>query len=190
MCFSTPFDQALETAGSNPTSFNEMNETDKKAYDLEKKAFLILTQSLHRDIYHQFVYCTITKALWDMLTTRCEGNAQSRKIKHYLLKKEFEGFTCMNNESLAEMTTRFYHMLSEMHAFTVIATQPEMIARFADALPAKWSSFIEILKQNGVLDSINVYEFIQRLDNKDVQETLKAKRTQATQNPEMYYATP
>ncbi|KAF5814185.1 putative transcription factor interactor and regulator CCHC(Zn) family [Helianthus annuus] len=62
-----------------------------------------------------------------------------------------------------------------------------MVQRFADSLPAKWSSFLEILKQNGVLDTITVYELIQKLENKDVEEKLKAKRTLTPQNPEMCY---
>ncbi|KAJ0915577.1 putative transcription factor interactor and regulator CCHC(Zn) family [Helianthus annuus] len=188
MCFFTPFENELEVAGSNPETYSTMSDDDdKKKFELEKKAFMILTQALHRDIYHQFVYCTTTKSLWDMLTLRCEGNAQSRKIKQELLKKEFEGFTCMENEGLAELSTRFHHLLSEMFAFRVTATPQEMVKRFADSLPAKWSGYLEILKENGVLDTITVYELIQKLENKDVEEKLKAKRTITPQNPEMYY---
>uniref|UniRef100_A0A251UP31 Uncharacterized protein n=1 Tax=Helianthus annuus TaxID=4232 RepID=A0A251UP31_HELAN len=39
-----------------------MSDDDKKKFELEKKAFMILTQALHRDIYHQFAYCTLLKA--------------------------------------------------------------------------------------------------------------------------------
>ncbi|KAJ0604281.1 putative transcription factor interactor and regulator CCHC(Zn) family [Helianthus annuus] len=187
MCFFTPFENELEVAGSNPETYNTMSDDDKKKFELEKKAFMILTQALHRDIYHQFIYCTTTKSLWDMLTLQCEGNAQSRKIKQELLKKEFEGFTCMENEGLAELSTRFHHLLSEMFAFRVTATPQEMVKRFADGLPAKWSGYLEILKENGVLDTITVYELIQKLENKDVEEKLKAKRTITPQNPEMYF---
>ncbi|MFS8024927.1 hypothetical protein Hanom_Chr16g01469021 [Helianthus anomalus] len=72
-----------------------MGECDKKAYDLEKKAFAILTQALHKDIYHQFAYCTTRKNLWDVLEARGEGNATTRKIRHDVLKKKFEGFLFM-----------------------------------------------------------------------------------------------
>ncbi|KAJ0448145.1 hypothetical protein HanLR1_Chr17g0671941 [Helianthus annuus] len=75
MCFFTPFENDLEVAGSNPETYSTMSDDDKKKFELEKKAFMILTQALHRDIYRQFVYCTTTKSLWDMLTLRCEGNA-------------------------------------------------------------------------------------------------------------------
>ncbi|MFS8024874.1 hypothetical protein Hanom_Chr16g01468441 [Helianthus anomalus] len=44
-----------------------MLEDDKKAYDLEKKAFAILTQALNKEIYHQFSYCKDTKTFVDTL---------------------------------------------------------------------------------------------------------------------------
>ncbi|KAJ0843853.1 hypothetical protein HanRHA438_Chr15g0695971 [Helianthus annuus] len=147
-----------------------MLENDKKAYDLEKKAFVILTQALHKDIYHQFGYCTSTKALWDALVARGEGNAATRKTRHDLLKKEFEAFQFMENETLNDMTTRFYHLISEMYSYNVTATQQELVARLADALPPKWSPFIELLKHTGVLDTATIYEFVQKLENKDEEE--------------------
>ncbi|KAJ0848981.1 putative transcription factor interactor and regulator CCHC(Zn) family [Helianthus annuus] len=65
-----------------------------------------------------------------------------------------------------------------------------MIARFADALPPKWSPFIELLKHTGALDAANasLYEFIQKLEHKNEEEIRKAKRIAAAppQNTEMY----
>ncbi|KAF5757965.1 hypothetical protein HanXRQr2_Chr16g0723931 [Helianthus annuus] len=165
-----------------------MQEADKKAYDLENKAFSILTQALHKDIYHKFCYCTSTKDLWDALVARGEGNAATRKTRHDLLKREFESFQFMENETLSDMTTRFYHLISEMYSYGVLATQQEMVARFADALPPKWSSFIELLKLTGTLDTLSIYEFIQKLEHKNDEEIRKAKRIPVPQNNDMYLA--
>ncbi|KAJ0431715.1 putative transcription factor interactor and regulator CCHC(Zn) family [Helianthus annuus] len=84
------------------------------------------------------------------------------------------------------MTTRFYHLISEMCAYGVAATQQDMVNRFADALPPKWSSFIELLKHTKALDEINIYEFIQKLEHKNDEEIRKARRAPAPQNTEMY----
>ncbi|MFS7902274.1 hypothetical protein Hanom_Chr01g00009331 [Helianthus anomalus] len=84
------------------------------------------------------------------------------------------------------MTTRFYHLISEMCAYGVVSTQQDMVNRFADALPPKWSSFIELLKHTGTLDTVNIYEFIQKLEHKNDEEIRKAKRAPAPQNTEMY----
>ncbi|KAJ0859469.1 putative transcription factor interactor and regulator CCHC(Zn) family [Helianthus annuus] len=185
-CFINAFNTNLEVAASTSAGYANMLEDDKKAYDLEKKDFATLTQALNKDIYHQFSYCKDTKTLWDALVARGEGNAATRKSRHDLLKKEFESFQFLENETLNDMTTRFYHLISEMCAYGVLATQQDMVNRFADALPPKWSSFIELLKHTGTLDTVNIYEFIQKLEHKNDEEIRKAKRVPAPQNTEMY----
>ncbi|MFS7909788.1 hypothetical protein Hanom_Chr02g00098611 [Helianthus anomalus] len=176
MYFTTPFNEALKIAVSNPVTLAEMAEGDKKAHDLKKKTFAILTQALHKDIYHQFAYCTNTKALWDILVTRGEGNAATRKVQHDVLKKEFECFMLNENETLSEMTTRYYHLISNMYSYKVNTSQQEMVMLFAEALPPKWNQSIELLKHTGVLNESSIYEFIQKLENKDKEEIRKAKR--------------
>ncbi|KAJ0941619.1 putative RNA-directed DNA polymerase [Helianthus annuus] len=185
-CFINAFNTNLETAASTSEGYANMLENDKKAYELEKKAFATLTQALNKDIYHQFSYCKSTKALWDALVARGEGNAAARKSRHDLLKKEFESFQFLENETLNDMITRFYHLISEMCAYGVVSTQQDMVSRFADALPPKWSSFIELLKHTRTLDQVNIYEFIQRLEHKNDEEIRKARRAPAPQNTEMY----
>ncbi|MFS7992795.1 hypothetical protein Hanom_Chr12g01086511 [Helianthus anomalus] len=120
--------------------------------------------------------------------TRGEGYAATRKTRHDLLKKKFESFHFLENETLNDITTRYYHLMCEMYYFGVLASQQEMVARFADALPPKWSPFIELLKHTGVLDAanVNIYEFIQKLEHKNEEEIRKAKRIAPTQNTEMY----
>uniref|UniRef100_A0A251TZZ7 Putative zinc finger, CCHC-type n=1 Tax=Helianthus annuus TaxID=4232 RepID=A0A251TZZ7_HELAN len=97
----------------------------------------------------------------------------------------------MDKESLGDMTSRFYHLLTELNNFGVATTTAEVcfVKKFADALPPQWSSFLEILKYNGVLRTTNINEFVQLLENKDQEETLKAKRVPLPQNPEMYCGT-
>ncbi|KAM0050260.1 putative transcription factor interactor and regulator CCHC(Zn) family [Helianthus debilis subsp. tardiflorus] len=87
------------------------------------------------------------------------------------------------------MTSRFYHLLTELNNFGVTTTQTEVVKKFADALPPQWNSFLEILKYNGVMATTNINDFVQLLENKDQEETLKAKRVPVPQNPEMYYGT-
>ncbi|KAJ0826728.1 hypothetical protein HanRHA438_Chr17g0817581 [Helianthus annuus] len=135
LCFTTDFDQALNVAASTAATFTDLTADEKKKYDLEKKAFSILTQALSKDIYHQFVSFKTTKRLWDALKTRGQGNEESRKLRHDLLKKEFDGFTCMERESLGDLTSRFYHLLTELNNYGVIATPEEVVIKFADSLP-------------------------------------------------------
>ncbi|KAJ0682366.1 hypothetical protein HanPI659440_Chr16g0646561 [Helianthus annuus] len=159
--FTTDFDQAIEVAASDTATFADLPEDQKKTYDLEKKAYAILTQALSKDIYHQFVSFKTTKNLWDGLKTRGVGNEATHQLRHDLLKKEFDCFTCMDKESLGDMTSRFYHLLTELNNFGVATTTAEVVKKFADALPPQWNSFLEILKYNGVLRTTNINDFMQ-----------------------------
>ncbi|MFS7898054.1 hypothetical protein Hanom_Chr00s015855g01755171 [Helianthus anomalus] len=125
--FTTDFDQAIEVAASSTATFADLPEDQKKTYDLEKKAYAILTQGLSKDIYHQFVSFKTTKKLWDGLKTRGVGNEATRIMRHDLLKKEFDGFTCMDKESLGDMTSRFYHLLTELGNYGVVTTTSEVV---------------------------------------------------------------
>ncbi|KAM0004676.1 hypothetical protein Hdeb2414_s0233g00842721 [Helianthus debilis subsp. tardiflorus] len=82
----------------------------------------------------------------------------------------------MDKESFGDMTSRFYHLLTELGNFGVVTTPVEVVKKFADALPPQWNSFLEILKYNGVLATTNINDFVQLLENKDQEETLKAKK--------------
>ncbi|KAJ0921583.1 hypothetical protein HanPSC8_Chr05g0193211 [Helianthus annuus] len=132
----------------------------------------------------------MSKRLWDALKTRGLGNEKSRQLRHDLLKKEFDGFTCMEKESLGDMTSRFYHLLTELSNYGVVTTLAEVVTKFADALPPQWNGFLEILKYNGTLATTNINDFVQLLEHKDQEETLKAKRVPVRQNPDMYYGAP
>ena len=46
---------------------------------------------------------------------------------------------------------------------------------------------VKASKPSSAAARVTVYELIQKLENKDVEEKLKAKRTLTPQNPEMYY---
>ncbi|KAJ0753471.1 putative transcription factor interactor and regulator CCHC(Zn) family [Helianthus annuus] len=102
-------------------------------------------------------------------------------------KKEFDGFMCMERESLGDLTSRYYHLVSEMGNFGVVTTPEEVVTKFSDALPVQWNGFLEILKYNGTLATTNIHDFIQLLENKNQEEIRKAKRVPVPQNPEMYY---
>ncbi|KAJ0856986.1 hypothetical protein HanRHA438_Chr13g0584851 [Helianthus annuus] len=94
---------------------------------------------------------------------------------------------CMERESLGDMSSRFYHLLSEMGNIKFAATPKEVVTKFADALTAQWNGFLEILKYNGTLATTNIHDFIQLLENKNQDEMRKAKRVPVPQNPEIYY---
>ncbi|KAJ0668182.1 hypothetical protein HanPI659440_Chr17g0686181 [Helianthus annuus] len=91
----------------------------------------------------------------------------------------------MEKESLADLTSRYYHLLTELNNYGVATTPAEVVTKFADALPPQWNGFLEILKYNGTLATTNINDFVQLLENKDQEEIRKAKRIPVQQNLDM-----
>ncbi|KAI3814375.1 hypothetical protein L1987_19128 [Smallanthus sonchifolius] len=132
---------------------------------------------------------TSSKSLWDALEQRHEGNASLKAINAKAIKKEFENFMYIGNESLDDLFERFYHLLSELHAHGVKTTKEEKVQCLADALPPKWDSFLMVLKQNNTLETIDINEFLQKLREQEVMNKWKLKRGVQAQDPSLYYST-
>ncbi|KAJ0752168.1 hypothetical protein HanPI659440_Chr09g0321251 [Helianthus annuus] len=93
----------------------------------------------------------------------------------------------MEKESFGDLTSRFYHLLTELNNYGIVITQEEVVIKFVDSLPVQWNGFLEILKYSGTLATTNINDFVQLLENKDQEEIRKEKRIPVQQNPDMYY---
>ncbi|KAD5960642.1 hypothetical protein E3N88_12114 [Mikania micrantha] len=152
-----------------PMLVKRMTEPHRKLYDYEKKAYAILSQSIATDIFHQLRQFTSSKYLWDALQQRYEGNDALKNIKSKALRKEFNSFMYVGNESLDDLIARFYHLLSELFNHQVKTTTQEKIQCLADALPPKWESFLMVLKQNEMMANMDINDFIQKLKEQEIE---------------------
>ncbi|KAI3686897.1 hypothetical protein L1987_80586 [Smallanthus sonchifolius] len=181
--------QKVLSEDGTPVLASLLSEQQRKDYDLEKKAYAILSQAMSREIFHQFRLFTSSKSLWDALEQRHEGNASLKAINAKAIRKEFDNFMYIGNESLDDLFERFYHLMSELHAHGVKTTKEEKVQCMADALPPKWDSFLMVLKQNNTLETIDINEFLQKLREQEVMNKWKLKRGVQTQDPSLYYST-
>ena len=124
------------------TSFAQMTDHDKKMFEAEKKASTAIKMSLPDGIKHTFKRFATSKEMWDSLKKRYEGNEDVKKNRIDLLKKQFAVFKHMKNESLDEIITRYYHLMSELDNYDIDTfTNEEINDKLLDALPAKWDIY-------------------------------------------------
>ena len=69
-----------------------------------------------------------------------------RKNKTDLLKKQFVVFKHLRNESLEDIITRYYHLMTELDNNNVEYKTQEANNRLLDALPPKWEIYTLIIK--------------------------------------------
>ncbi|KAL8265562.1 hypothetical protein R6Q59_023692 [Mikania micrantha] len=72
-----------------------------------RRASHLLTMALPKEIFQSIKSHKRSKALWDALAKRCEGNDQLKRSKRTLLKKHLEVFKCLDNETFDELITRY-----------------------------------------------------------------------------------
>ena len=125
-----------------------MNEDQRKSYDQERKVFSLLTQALPKEILHQFETYQTASSLWEALIIRCEGDEAAKKVRKAQIKKEFESFCGIGNESLEDLATRFNHLITEIKKVGLSYTNEELNERLAEALPSHWGNYVDILKAN------------------------------------------
>lgn len=172
--------------GDRRVEIEEMDETARKSYDLEAKAYAYLCQALTQDVYHQFKLNRSSKALWDALASNTEGSASYRAKKGKSLKTEFDRFYFMKNESLQAAIERFLHLRTELHSYDIITTDAEAVNSFAKSLPVRWDSWVLVLQGLGTLDRIPFERFVSMVKEQDLDYQEKQKLVNYAQDPYMY----
>src|ERR1044071_3056639 len=104
------------------------------------------------------------------------------------LRKEFQNFSYVGNETLKELIPQYCYLLTELSNYDIKIPMSELVDKFADALPPFWNQHIEVLKEKDAYQYWTINELIQKLENKELEEKRKARRSQSPENPELYHA--
>ncbi|KAI3754742.1 hypothetical protein L1987_54532 [Smallanthus sonchifolius] len=173
-----------------PKPISKLDEEQKKAYDREKKALGSITMSLTRELFHSFRGYDTSKDLWKALQKRFEGNSDIKKSKRDLLRKQYECFNFMENESLDDLISRFYHLQTELKAFELKYPDEELVEKFLDALPPKFEMYTTLMRENPIFYELTVDEAIGKIQahNMNLMKKESSGRPQI-QDPSMYHGT-
>ncbi|KAI3503879.1 hypothetical protein L1887_32343 [Cichorium endivia] len=173
------------------TPYVKMQENDKKMFEAEKKALAAIKMSLPDGIKHTFKKFTTSKEMWDALERRYEGNTDVKKNKIDLLKKQFAVFKYMKNESLEEIITRFYHLMSELDNYDIDNyTGTEINDKLLDALPAKWDIYTLMIKREANYEEKDLEEVVGLLRAYDLNMKKKETGYCQVQDPGVYKGIP
>ncbi|KAI3813842.1 hypothetical protein L1987_18577 [Smallanthus sonchifolius] len=85
------------------------------------------------------------KNAMETLQKRCEGSLDVKKSRKELPKKQFLVFKHFQNESLDDLATRFYHLLSELSSASVVYETEEINDKFLEALPSKFDVILQCI---------------------------------------------
>ncbi|KAI3813994.1 hypothetical protein L1987_18733 [Smallanthus sonchifolius] len=173
-----------------PKPISKLDEEETKVYDREKKAHGSITMALTRELFHNFRGYDNSKDLWKALQKRFEGNSDIKKSKRGLLRKQYECFRYLENESIDELISRFCHLQTELKAFDLIYPNEKLVEKFLDVLPPKFEMYTTLMKENSKFFEMTIDEAIGKVQAHDM--NLKRKESSGRpqiQDPSMYFGT-
>ncbi|KAJ0887433.1 putative transcription factor interactor and regulator CCHC(Zn) family [Helianthus annuus] len=161
-----------------------------ESFVAEQKCIALLHQSVRDDIISLIEY-TNAKDLWEKLRVKCVGSAEIVKNEKKLLRKEFDLFGCLRNESVSKMIERFRHLKMELARHGIIYTREELVDKLFDSLPNEqdWQYLALMLKNTIKSEDLTVDLLIERLESHEleIKKSSKVNNSSYQQNVELYY---
>ncbi|KAJ0808628.1 putative transcription factor interactor and regulator CCHC(Zn) family [Helianthus annuus] len=163
---------------------------DIENFVAEQKCIALLFQSVREDIISLIEYNNAID-LWKKLEVKCLGSAEIVKNKKKLLRKEFDLFGCLKNESVCKIIERFGHLKLELARHGIIYSPDELVDKLFDSLPDEmdWQYYALMLKNTIKSEDLTVDLLIERLESHelDIKKTYKVNHSSYQQNLELYY---
>ncbi|KAF5804169.1 hypothetical protein HanXRQr2_Chr05g0194041 [Helianthus annuus] len=190
--FAYPSWKSLKNGFNNGREdFENMSESEEIEYFVaEQKCLALINQSVREDIISLIDYSN-AKDLWDKLQKKCVGTAEIIKNKKKLLKKEFDLFGCLKNESVPKMIERFGHLKLELARHGIVFTQEELVDKLFDSLPDEmdWQYFAMMIKNTIEPSVLTVDLLIEKLESHEleIKKAHKVNHSLYHQNVELYY---
>ncbi|KAJ0567122.1 hypothetical protein HanIR_Chr06g0281191 [Helianthus annuus] len=192
MAFAFPSWKSMKNGYENG---NKNGETLRSAEEIEsfmaeQKCVALLFQSVREDIISLIDYSN-AKDLWKKLETKCLGSAEIVKSKKKLLRKEFDMFGCLKNESVSKMIERFGHLKLELARHEITYSNDELVDKLFDSLPDEmdWRYYALMLRNTILPKDLTVDLLIERLESHELElkKTYKVNHSSYQQNLDLYY---
>nr|GFA21391.1 ribonuclease H-like domain-containing protein [Tanacetum cinerariifolium] len=125
------------------------------AKERERKARTTLLMALLEDHLAKFHKMADAKEMWEAIKSRFGGNDESKKMRKYLLKQQFEGFYVSTSKGLHKGYDRFQTLLSQLEIHGAGVSHENANHKFLRSLPSSWSQVALIMKTKLGLDTLS-----------------------------------
>ncbi|KAM0056424.1 putative transcription factor interactor and regulator CCHC(Zn) family [Helianthus debilis subsp. tardiflorus] len=165
------------------------NAEEIETFVAEQKCVALLFQSVREDIISLIDYAN-AKDLWEKLEKKCLGSKEIVKNKTKLLRKEFDMFGCLKNESVCKMIERFGHLKLELARHKITYSDEKIVDKLFDSLPDEvdWRYYALMLK-NTIAPENLAPDVVERLESHELElkKTYKVNNSSYQQNLDLYY---
>ncbi|KAJ0836751.1 putative transcription factor interactor and regulator CCHC(Zn) family [Helianthus annuus] len=182
--------KAPEKTDGGAIEEKDFTELDVKHVVAEYRMITLIKQSVREDIISLLENEKTSKKLWEALERKCIGSNEIVKNKKKLLRREFDLFRCMKNESVCSMLERFGHLKMELTRHGISYDEDLMVDKLFDSLPndQEWQYFALMLKNTIKPEELKIDVLIERLESHELElKRSKFNNPSYQQNVELYY---
>ncbi|XP_076907456.1 uncharacterized protein LOC143563913 [Bidens hawaiensis] len=131
-----PYTPMTTTAdGQVPKPVTSYDDTDRKMFIDDHKAFSVLSVCLSHEISQTLRDYTTTKGLWNALLRKFEGNIEMKNNRKGMLKGEFNMFNYVQGESVTRLIHRFETLITKIKSAGIEYDQIEINDKLLNSLP-------------------------------------------------------
>ncbi|KAM0070812.1 putative transcription factor interactor and regulator CCHC(Zn) family [Helianthus debilis subsp. tardiflorus] len=172
-------------------TLREMSTDDKKKYRDEKLMVSLLQQAIKEDILILLQHDGTAYSIWTELEAKFTGSDDMLRNKMSLMKKEFDLFRGLKNETTKQIIDRYCNLVRNMTKLGVKKDTDELIEKLADALPYEiWGTFLMMLKSNKAdYKKMKLGDFIKHLEAQEMEQRkiARMKNYDGEQDISLYY---
>nr|GFA71336.1 hypothetical protein [Tanacetum cinerariifolium] len=111
--------------------------------------------AIPEDHLAKFHKITDAKEMWEAIKSRFSRNDESKKMKKYILKQQFESFSVSNSEGLHKGYDKFQSLLSQLETHDVGVSTEDANQRFLRSLPSSLSQVSLIMRTKPGVDTLS-----------------------------------
>ncbi|KAJ0827008.1 hypothetical protein HanRHA438_Chr17g0820801 [Helianthus annuus] len=188
-CIETKYVRPLND-DEEPVPIKDLSADARKKYKDEKMMLSLLQQAVKEDIMVLLQHNGTSYSIWKALRSKFRGSEEMVKSKKSLLKKEFDLFRGLKNESTREIIERYCNLLANMKRLSIEKSTDELIEKLADALPYEtWGTYLMMLRNKKGFSNLTLSKFIEKIEAQDMEQrkVIRMKDFDGEQDIGLYY---
>ncbi|KAM0006736.1 hypothetical protein Hdeb2414_s0164g00819631 [Helianthus debilis subsp. tardiflorus] len=148
-----------------------MSADDKEKYKNEKMMLSLLQQVEKENILVLLHHNGSAYSIWKALRSKFVGSQEMIKNKKSLLKKEFDLFRGLKNESTKQIIERYFNLLVNMRRVSINKDNEELIEKLADALPHEtWGTYLMMLRKKKGFSNLTLSKFFEKIEAHEMEQ--------------------
>ncbi|GJW57491.1 hypothetical protein Tco_0104222 [Tanacetum coccineum] len=160
-------------------TYDDLNDNEKKRFDVDVRATNIVLQGLPKDIYKLINHNIEAKAIWDNVKMLLAGSELTKEDRESQLYNEFKCFKMLTGENINEYYIRFHKLVNDMRNIRMTMPNIQLNSKFVNNMSPEWDRFVIAVKLNKGLKETNheqLYAYLKQHEKHDAQDRLIIER--------------